>query len=217
MKKFVLTALLCAPALVFAASQNDRVPAQSVPAVIAPTIEYEGCPPEGMQAAAKRGDPVAQYCLGCCFLNGSGVDRDIKKALQWWGKAAAQGLPIAQAMLGFCFDQRGMPTDVVDQLQSAGVGRDLKESVRWFRKAAEQGYGVAQFKVGLAYFSGEGVVEDAKEAYAWLVLARATGYDTHGIASIWAVLETRLSRSELEECRAWARKQFEAQESRRGK
>ena len=40
---------------------------------------------------------TAQYCLGCSYEKGEGVDKDGKKALYWYGKAARQGDADAQA------------------------------------------------------------------------------------------------------------------------
>ena len=43
------------------------------------------------EAAADQGYAPAQYELGCCYENGSGVKRDQNKAAYWFEKAAAQG------------------------------------------------------------------------------------------------------------------------------
>ena len=39
--------------------------------------------------------------------------------------------------------------------------------MRWWRKAAEQGDSWAQFSLGVAYWNGEGVSEDKREAVRW--------------------------------------------------
>lgn len=41
----------------------------------------------------------AQYYLGLCFLNGTGVVRNEGIAVDWLGKAAEQGLDEAKKML----------------------------------------------------------------------------------------------------------------------
>jgi TPR repeat protein len=41
--------------------------------------------------AAKQGDPLSQHNLGYCYENGEGVEKDIKKAIEWYQKAAKQG------------------------------------------------------------------------------------------------------------------------------
>ena len=43
--------------------------------------------------------------------------------------------------------------------------------MRWYLLAAEQGDPSAQFNLGLAYDSGQGIVQDYVQAYKWLDLA----------------------------------------------
>jgi TPR repeat protein len=50
--------------------------------------------------AAEMGNPQAQYCLGMCYLDGTGVSYNREIAIQWLQKAAQQGLPAAKAQLG---------------------------------------------------------------------------------------------------------------------
>ncbi|MEN7536461.1 SEL1-like repeat protein [Aurantiacibacter flavus] len=40
------------------------------------------------EAAAKRGDKIAQYELGRRYEEGDGVDRDLERALRWYTRAA---------------------------------------------------------------------------------------------------------------------------------
>jgi hypothetical protein len=40
---------------------------------------------------AEEGDVWAQYDLGRCYANGEGVEKDMKKAVYWFTKAAEQG------------------------------------------------------------------------------------------------------------------------------
>jgi len=49
--------------------------------------------------------------------------------------------------------------------------------VKWFRKAAKQGDAPAQFTLGFAYMAGEGVPKDYVQAYMWLKLAVAGGFE----------------------------------------
>ncbi|HEX5637418.1 MAG TPA: sel1 repeat family protein, partial [Gammaproteobacteria bacterium] len=42
-------------------------------------------------------------------------------------------------------------------------------------KSAEQGYGPAQMDLGVAYYSGKGIVADSVTAYAWFHLAAQQG------------------------------------------
>ena len=41
--------------------------------------------------AAKKGNADAQFYIGLCYSKGEDVEKDEKKAVYWWRKAAAQG------------------------------------------------------------------------------------------------------------------------------
>ena len=45
------------------------------------------------------GYATAQFNLGCSYEKGEGIDKDRKKSLYWYGKAARQGDADAQARL----------------------------------------------------------------------------------------------------------------------
>lgn len=53
---------------------------------------------------AEEGDANAQYNLGQCYSNGSGVTKNYKQAAYWWRKAAEQGDAQAQHNLGVCYE-----------------------------------------------------------------------------------------------------------------
>ncbi len=41
--------------------------------------------------AAEQGHANAQFCLGCCYFEGKGVEEDKTEAVKWYRKAAEQG------------------------------------------------------------------------------------------------------------------------------
>ena len=47
------------------------------------------------EAAAEKGERYAQWKVGCCYLEGRYVDRDLKKAKYWLQKASKRGLYLA--------------------------------------------------------------------------------------------------------------------------
>lgn len=57
------------------------------------------------------------------------------------------------------------------------VARDDTEIIKWRKTGAERGNAVAQFNLGVAYLKGDGVDKDYVEAYKWLHLSAAGGYD----------------------------------------
>ena len=52
---------------------------------------------------------------------------------------------------------------------------DYATALAGFQNYAEQGTAAAQFNLGRMYANGEGVLEDAVYAYAWLSIAAAQG------------------------------------------
>ena len=71
---------------------------------------------------------MAQYNLGWYYMEGIGVDKDVKEAVEWYRKAAEQGISEAQYVLGACY-QNGIVAD-----------KNITEAVKWYRKAAAQGH-----------------------------------------------------------------------------
>ena len=51
-----------------------------------------------------RSDAGAQCNVGTSFFHGLHCDKDEKKAVAWWRKAAAQGHAEAQFNLGICYE-----------------------------------------------------------------------------------------------------------------
>jgi len=119
---------------------------------------------EQYRLAVERGDAAAQFNLGVCYAKGEGVEKDLKKAVEWFTSAAEQGDVDAQARLGFCYDK------------GEGVEKDLKKAAEWYKRAAEQGHAVAQNNLGVCYDQGKGVERDLKKAAEWYKRAGEQGH-----------------------------------------
>lgn len=97
-----------------------------------------------VSAAEDENHAAAQYCLGVCYHDGVGVERDACKAFQWYKKSAEQGHPRGQGILGYCYGE------------AFGCERDEVEAMKWYLKAAEQGESVAIYNVGYCLEEGLG-------------------------------------------------------------
>ena len=144
--------------------------------------------------------------LGKKYLEGQGNQKDIRKGLECYKKAAEKGSLEAQLALGNRYRQG---TEVEKDEQEAfrwywqaagqgnvdaqfwlgyaydygrGVEQDYKEAVIWYRKAAEQGEDTAQNNLGCLYYYGQGVAQDYQEALKWFQEAAQHGND---IAQSW--------------------------------
>ena len=111
--------------------------------------------PEKIMAAAEKGDAMELTNLGACYEDGIGVEKNAKKAVEYYQQAAEKGYPVALFNLG--------------NLYSMGIGveKDAKKAVEYYRQAAKKGYTRALVNLGVCYKCGIGVEEDTKKAAAY--------------------------------------------------
>ncbi len=197
---WAFTALLAPPAPHAPdAVARDQAPAE---AGTAGRPMADGAPEslEKLAAAARGGDPQAQFDLGVRYAAGRGVTADATQAAHWFKQAAQQGLANAQFNLGVLFE-RGEGVKPDDRLaffwyQSAaeqghfgaqhnlataygegrGTPRNYPLAARWFRKAADGGIAASQFSLGRLYQLGLGVPKDLDQAAMWFDRAAAQDY-----------------------------------------
>jgi len=112
-----------------------------------------------VKAAARRGDPEAQFQLGAYYHDGVGLAPDYAAAAAWFGRAAQQGHAAAQLALGKML------------LNAEGMLPDDAEAANWIRKAAQQGYAPAQDELATMYWEGIGVTRDGAKAVEWATKA----------------------------------------------
>lgn len=152
------------------------------------------------RAAAKAGEPVAQYNLGYFYSIGRGVERDSAMAAMWIHKSAENGNTYAQNQFaGMLYRGEGMKPSKVDALKyfkkaaeggnfeaqtnygmfllkgEGGAEKDPKKAAIWVRKAANQEFARAQFYMGMMYAEGQGLLKDYEYAYAWFNIASLNG------------------------------------------
>jgi hypothetical protein len=71
------------------------------------------------------------------------------------------------------------------------------ENLPGIREAAARGQAREQYLLGLCYYEGKGVVKNQVEAYKWMLLAQANGFEK--ARKLSAKMEKALSRSEVAE------------------
>ena len=108
-------------------------------------------------------DALSDYKLAVSYFEGSGVPKDLPKALKLFRKAAEHGNAAAQHNLGVFLSQ------------GIGVPKNLPEAMKWFRKAAEQGEPNSQYILGMSLINGEAGRRDMTEARKWFSRASANG------------------------------------------
>lgn len=157
-----------------------------------------------LKALAKKKDADAQYTLGMCYLNGNGVKKDEKKAVEWFQKAAEQDHKDAQCQLGICYLnfigikkydpekgtgwlKKSQTPEAMYQMglyhddkarRSSGADKKLNyvESFHWYEKAAQYDHPKACYEVGRAYEGGWGPNVDKAKAIEWITKASDLGY-----------------------------------------
>jgi TPR repeat protein len=112
---------------------------------------------------AEDDNPVAQYWLGHMTELGLGVQRDPKKAVELYKKAAARGVVAAECRLGEAY------------LRGDLLLPDYAQAKMWIERAAQRGDARAAMLLGHMYRAGLGVTADPKEAYAWSEVATIEG------------------------------------------
>lgn len=112
---------------------------------------------------AQDGRTEAQFSLGCVFMTGLGVERDVIGAIQWYDRAAHDGHAKAQFNLGVIYDT------------GDGVERDVAKALYWYREAAQLGVAEAQFNLASLYFTGEGIAQSTETAVIWFRRAAEQG------------------------------------------
>jgi len=89
--------------------------------------------------------------IGYMHYTGQGVEKDLKKAFEWYEKAADQGHAKAQNFIGWMY-QTGQV-----------VESDTKKAIEYYTKAANQGFDVAYTNLASLYYWKE----DYKNAFEW--------------------------------------------------
>lgn len=106
---------------------------------------------------------VASRLTAWCYFTGTGVQKNIAKAIPLYKQAASAGDVKAASCLGFCFETGN------------GVKPDATEATKWYEVAANGGDSVAQVNFALALEKGLGVAKDQVAAYQWFEKAAAQG------------------------------------------
>lgn len=104
-----------------------------------------------MEQAAEQNVLDADLMLGYAYMSGLGVDRDMDKAVKYYGQAADLGDATAAYNLGTLY------------YNGQGVERNFAEAAKWFEKAAAQGNGAAAFNAAGIYENGTGGTEKKPE------------------------------------------------------
>ena len=152
------------------------------------------------EKAAKKGDTFSQYHLGLMYLNGFGVEKNIDIAIVHMKKAAEKNFSKAHNILGMIFEnellsydnsrlwyEKGVALGNVDAMfnlgslyeKGIGVEPSLSKAIDLYHKACDVNKDIsseAAYRLGYAYYDGEGVDHNIKQARNYFKLALENGY-----------------------------------------
>lgn len=150
---------------------------------------------DSIRYKAEKGDAKFQYAYGVCYEKGWGVEQDLKEALAWYRKAAAQENGPAYNSIGnfyrtgsvvkadpkqaFEYYQKGAAEKDAQSMLNLGncyyygmgVEKDEKTAIKWWKDAADGGNVYAISQMGDCYYFGIGTEKDLTKAVEYLTLA----------------------------------------------
>ena len=117
-----------------------------------------------MFAAARGGDPIAQYDAGCLREHGEDHQKHLPDAVRWYRLSAEQDYAPAQEALGLCY------------YFGLGVEENDEEAAKWLHPAAAYDFlPTAQRILGELYGYGWGVEQSDEKAIYWFERAIKNG------------------------------------------
>ncbi len=169
-----LCALLVLPSSLALAAESDTVEAYLAGDYARVRQEWS--------AMAQRGDPVATFNLAMLYVQGLGVPREPRRAMDYLERAAAAGYAPAQYQLAL-------------SNAPGGAFDDPGAAIFWMTRAARQGHAMAAWRLG-GLLAEQPDAARSGEALDWLRRAEEAGI-TEATASIRS-LESTLPGGELE-------------------
>lgn len=153
--------------------------------------EPENFDADALQQMAARGNADAQFELGVRLLSGDGIPKDMDRAAELLGKAAALDHPGAMNAMGTLFEE------------GAGVPKDEKKAVEWYEKSAKLGFPLAQMNLSEAYEKGVGVPKDEQLAVKWLAKAALQDFPYAQAAYAWKLEHGQGIAKDTVEAASW--------------
>ncbi len=130
---------------------------------------------------ATLGEVDAQYLLGKCYAEGTGVGQNLSEAIKWFKLAAIKCHTEAEFELGICYNE------------GKGVKKNNKTAIDFFIKAAKKNHLGARYQLGCNYLEGKGVLKDVERAIILFALAAEEGYEL-----AWQALDNWMNDSKKE-------------------
>lgn len=207
MKKYLIIAMLffhlSSYCQVVMLKHSDNVFSQSRMYLDPSYVKYDPAKAaKGFQQGADLGDVRAMNGLALLYGEGVGVDKDMKKSVYWFEKAAKGGYFNAWFNLGliykhglggfsqdfdkaFIFFQRASDANVTEAYYYKGYmlfkGLGCKQSyplaVDQFKKVVSRGSSASMYMLGICFRNGYGIAKNLDSARYWLQKSANKGYE----------------------------------------
>lgn len=121
---------------------------------------------ESLVSAIMPIEAMDQYNWGVIYLNGQGVEKNSKKAYEWFRKASDKGYDEATRIIGAMY------------YNGEYVEKSFEKAFQYTMKAAEADNAGAMALLGSMYLHGEGVEKNYESGVQWLKKAALSGNKT---------------------------------------
>lgn len=138
--------------------------------------------------AVENGDIASNTGLGIMYVNGLGTERNEKKALDCFKKAASIGDRFACFWLGSMY------------FDGKGTSINEAEGFKWTQKAAEKGYVGSYIALGFCFEEGKGIGKNIDEAITWYKKA----YDKNVPDAPMMLCMAYYTQKDYKEAKKWA-------------
>ena len=115
--------------------------------------------------AAEDDGKDGYFILGALYLNGWGVEKNTKLALDNYKMAAALGDETAMNQIGIIF------------MGNEGIEENPEQSFYWFNEASKKNSAVGMYNLGCCYKNGYGTEADIEHAAEWFKKAAELDYE----------------------------------------
>ena len=119
--------------------------------------------------AIEFNQPNAYRNLALCYRDGTGIEKDEKKALELLSKAEKLGIEDVSEIISELTNSDGEAiVDVANDLLSK---KQYKKALEMYHEAAEQGNPRAIYGIGICYLKGQGVKKSSSKAIDYFIQA----------------------------------------------
>lgn len=144
---------------------------------------------------ANNGNVFSNVFMALCHQNGTGVEKNTDKAIEYFTKAAEMNSADAQRELALCYMNTRKPYEAAPWFKRGadngdlsstyyygkllhdgnGINKDEQQGFIYLLKSAEAGFTQGQFEIANCYYNGEGTVKNLEIAAQWYKKAAVKG------------------------------------------